>query len=147
MTSCQVCQVLEAVLAFNRLCHQQYCRRLWETFYICRHAFIKDLKMNCMHSKKSYSPCRFRVCLAASQFAHVSMLLSVSPAINYDRNGLWTKRTMAEPECGRNVLWPNRSVDETSRKHLIQGLSLCFPNNYYITNHVGFGFFYFRHSA
>jgi hypothetical protein len=74
--------------------------------------------MNCMHSKKSYSPCRFRVCLAASQFAHVSMLLSVSPAINYDRNGLWTKRTMAEPECGRNVLWPNRSVDETSRKQI-----------------------------
>jgi hypothetical protein len=26
--------------------------------------------------------------------------------------------TMAEMACGRNVLWPNRSVDETSRKPL-----------------------------
>ena len=26
--------------------------------------------------------------------------------------------TMAEMVCGRNVLWPNRSVDETSRKQL-----------------------------
>ena len=25
--------------------------------------------------------------------------------------------TMDEMVCGRNVLWPNRSVDETSRKH------------------------------
>jgi len=29
-----------------------------------------------------------------------------------------TMATMAEMVCGRNVLWPNRSVDETSRKHL-----------------------------
>ena len=28
--------------------------------------------------------------------------------------------TMAEMACGRNVLWANRSVDETSRK------SLCY---------------------
>ena len=48
-------------------------------YYVCWHAFIKDLKMNCIHSKKSYSPCRFRVYLAANQFAHVNMLLSVSP--------------------------------------------------------------------
>ena len=34
---------------------------------------------------------------------------------------------MAEPECGRNVLWPNWSVDETSRKlqNLEQILKRC----------------------
>ena len=33
-----------------------------------------------------------------TQFLHPYLL-----NINYGRNGLWTKRTMAEPECGRNV--------------------------------------------
>ena len=28
--------------------------------------------------------------------------------------------TMAEMVCGRNVQWPNRSVDETSRKLLFE---------------------------
>ena len=32
MTSCHVCLVLDASLTFTRLCHQLYCRRLWENF-------------------------------------------------------------------------------------------------------------------
>ena len=30
-------------------------------------------------------------------------------------------KTMAKMVCGRNVLWPNRSVDKTSRKHINRG--------------------------
>jgi hypothetical protein len=33
-----------------------------------------------------------------TQFLHPYLL-----NINYGRNGFWTKHTMAEPECGRNV--------------------------------------------
>jgi hypothetical protein len=33
-----------------------------------------------------------------TQFLHPYLL-----NINYGRNGLWMKRTMAEPECGGNV--------------------------------------------
>jgi hypothetical protein len=40
---------------------------------------LNNLKMNCIHSKKSYSACRFLVYLAASQFSHISMPFSVSP--------------------------------------------------------------------
>jgi len=36
-----------------------------------------------------------------------------------------TMATMAEMVCGRNVLWPNRSVDETSRKRC-NGLTFNF---------------------
>ena len=32
MTSCHVCLVLDAFLTFIRLCHELYCRRLWENF-------------------------------------------------------------------------------------------------------------------
>ena len=41
--------------------------------------------------------------------------------------------TIAEMICGRNVLWPNRSVDETSRKRHFwslgtQGLAVIFSH-------------------
>ena len=32
---------------------------------------------------------------------------------------------MADMVCGRNVLWPNGSVDETSRKLTNKGSSRC----------------------
>jgi hypothetical protein len=37
-------------LLFEKILKQQTI--YGKTFYICRHAFIKDLKMNCIHSKK-----------------------------------------------------------------------------------------------
>jgi hypothetical protein len=49
-----------------------------------------------------------------TQFLHPYLL-----NINYGRNGLWTKRTIAEPECGRNVSKASWIAD------FLSGLIIC----------------------
>ena len=118
-------------LLFEKILKQQTMSE--KTFYICRHAFIKDLKMNCIHTVRYFKfkyRCRnlflqlwklLRI-LQNNVFIIKSMAETTMAELVYGRIGIWTNWFMANlveirilkklkfrnPNLNEISLWPNR---------------------------------------